>query len=117
MAANESLVEKIHQFGVEAMKRNSAIGSSISHAVIGLLQYDGTLEGATKEDISNIRGVGPKAVPYISRIISGEDIKNILGEIPYLSGNRRYAKPGRGLHDSGNWDGSWDNAVSRVEGD
>ena len=117
MATNNDLVEKIHEFGVEAMKRNSAVGSSIQHAVIGLLQYEGVLADVAKEDVSEIKGVGAKAVPYISRIISGEDIKDILEEIPYLSGNRRYAKPGRGLQDSGEFSGSWDNAVSRIEGD
>ncbi len=117
MATNNDLVEKIHKFGIGAKKRNCYVGNSIEHAILALLQYEGTLEGATKEDISKIKGVGPKAVPYISRIISGESIKEVLEEIPYLSGNRRYARPGNRLQDSGNWDGSWDNAVGRVEGD
>ena len=116
MQANNDLIERVYKFGVEVKKRNYVIANSIDKTVIPLLEYEGSLADATKEEVAGMKGVGPKAAYYISRILSGENVEKILEEVPYLP--RAMKNYGRQTpQDSGEFSGSWDNAVGRVEGD
>ena len=117
MQENNNLIERIYKFAQEVKKRNTTVANSVDRTIPALLEYQGILQGATKEQILEIKGVGPKAAYYIERLASGESVEKLLEEVPRVPKDRRGYGSRAQKQDSGEFSGSWDNAVSRVEGD
>ncbi len=114
---NRTLVERVHllQEGVRGV--DSVLVGQIGQAIIPLLEYRRRLENATREDLLEIPGINKKNVTYFIRVFSGEEVSVVAKDVPKRLSSRMPLAPGsQNPKETGNWDGSWDNAVSRYEG-
>ena len=114
---NKTIIERIFAFGTAVRGKNDAIAAALQRATITLLEYTRPLAEASRDELLDIKGIGPATAEYIHRIITGEDIDSVIADVPKI-----VRKPqGRPSHyqpkDRGNWDGSWDNSIRQIEGD
>lgn len=114
---NKLIVERIFAFAIAVRGRNDAIALALQRATIPLLEYGGPLISASRDDLLGIAGIGPTTVQFIQRIIAGEDIDAVVAKVPRIQRNPQQRPSNYQSKDRGNWDGSWDNAVRRLEGD
>ena len=43
-----------------------------------LLNYQGSLQSITLDEVKSMKGIGRKTVPYLFRVLSGEDVNEII---------------------------------------
>ncbi len=112
---NRALVERVFEFQNAVKRKSAPLASRISSTLIPLLEYAGSLETASPEELLKISGIGPSTVTYFTRIFRGEDITSVVKDVPrviIVKNTRAYSQ----TKDTGNWDGSTDNAVRIYEG-
>ena len=117
MGGNHSIIERIFVFSKAVQTKNDAIATALNRAAIPLLEYSKPLVGATREQLLSIKGVGPKTIEYIERIIAGDEIETVLEIVPEIQRLPQQRAAHYESPDRGNWDGSWDNTVRQLEGD
>lgn len=117
MADNNHIIERIFLFSKTVQSKNDAIATAINKAAIPLLEYPKPLSDASHAQLLKIKGIGPKTIEYIERIIAGDEIECIVEDVPQIERIPQQRPSHYESPDRGNWDGSWDNSVRQVEGD
>jgi len=116
---NKSLVEKVYNFQERIKNKNITLASSITKAILPLLEYKRRLEQASKEDLLRLKDIGSSSVDYLLRIFKGENIESIVNDVPII---HRIATPGiynqyKPIETSQSFysDNAWDDAVKVYE--
>jgi hypothetical protein len=113
---NKLIAEKVFHLITAIRHKNEIVARSLQSAIVGLLEHPQPLISATPETLRCVKGVGPKTVKWIARIIGGESIEAIAVDIPEWRRSPAPKSVGGSQHpDLGNWDGSWDNIVRTIE--
>lgn len=84
---NKEIVAEISKFQQLAANRNSVIGASLEKIILPLMEYGGPLSSATTQDLDKITHK-TYVVKYLSRILRGEPIDQILRDVPRSKSGR-----------------------------
>ena len=79
---NSTIIEKIYKLQLAVRSKNAMIANALEKATIPLLEYNKPLKDATKNELIKIKGVGASSAEQILKIINGDNIHNIVKEIP-----------------------------------
>tara|TARA_Y100000310_G_scaffold138289_2_gene137211 strand:+ start:23643 stop:23945 length:303 start_codon:yes stop_codon:yes gene_type:complete len=80
-STNNNLVEKLYTFGGFVIRKNHTVGTRIRNTAIALLNYEGPIESTPLEDLGKVQGVTKTHLPYLARIIAGEEFEVIAKSI------------------------------------
>ena len=78
---NQAIIEKIYKLQLAIRAKNAMIANALEKATIPLLQYEKPLKDATKSELIKIKGIGSSSAEQIMKIISGDNIHNIVKEV------------------------------------
>ena len=79
---NSTIIEKIYKLQLAIRPKNAMIANALEKATIPLLEYKKPLKDATKSELIKIKGIGSSSADQILKIISGDNIHNIVKEVP-----------------------------------
>ena len=79
---NKTIIEKIYKLHLAIRPKNAMIANALEKATIPLLEYEKPLKDATKTELIKIKGIGPSSADQILKIINGDNIHNIVKEVP-----------------------------------
>ena len=79
---NQAIIEKIYKLQLAIRAKNAMIANALEKATIPLLEYKKPLKDATKSELIKIKGIGSSSADQILKIISGDNIHNIVKEAP-----------------------------------
>lgn len=80
MATNSELVGKLYRLTELVVGSNMKLVRDVNRAAVHLLEYDGDLANASREDLLKIRGITTSSVEYVRRVFAGENIEEIARE-------------------------------------
>lgn len=112
---NKLIVERVFQLEAAIRYKNTILASALRRAILPLLEYRHSLSTVTHKTLLALDGVDRAAVPYIQRVIAGEDLEAIAANVPERKRHTSTGGGGSRVPDSGDWDGSWDNIVRIIE--
>lgn len=115
---NSSIIERIYAFVAAVSKKNGTVAGSVNRAIIPLLEYERPLESASQEDLLSLGGIDEYTVQFIQRVIGGEDIESVVADVEKsVKVDRKsiHQRSQSQSDDSGEYNGSWDNAVRTLE--
>ena len=84
---NRQLAEKVSEFQRMAAKKNSEIGYSLENVTIQLLQYEGSLKRATREDLLKLTH-NKRVVDFLLRIFDYKPLEDILKDVKLTKSGR-----------------------------
>jgi len=113
MATNQESIQRVHEFGQAAHRKDGALAARVSDVLVPLLEYEGDLQYITREELLDIRGIGESSVEYFLRVLQGEDIDS--ADVPTVRAPYRIPRRQGFEPETGSWDGAWDNSVRRYE--
>ena len=79
---NKTIIEKIYKLQMAIRAKNAMIANALEKATIPLLEYEKPLKDATKSELVKIKGIGLSSAEQILKIIHGDNIHNIVKEVP-----------------------------------
>lgn len=114
MSTNEELIIQVHEFIQSVRRKNSGQVGPLETALLSMLIYDKPLEGATRDELLAMKGIGPVNVGYILRILKGEGVAAVVLDVPSTRSFRPY-RMNESISEKTNWEGGLDNAVRIIE--
>lgn len=84
---NRELAERVSEFQTMAARKSSEVGYSLENVTLQLLQYDGSLKRATREDLLKLTR-NKRIVGYLLRVFDYEPLENILKNIKLTKSGR-----------------------------
>jgi len=79
---NKTIIEKVYKLQLAIRKKNAMIANALEKATIPLIEYNKPLQNATKTELIKIKGIGKSSADQIIKIINGDNIHNIVKELP-----------------------------------
>ncbi len=79
---NQEIIGKIYRLQLLLKGKNAPIANALEKATIPLLEHEGALYSASREDLLKIKGVGEATVDLILQIIQGRHVYEVAASVP-----------------------------------
>jgi hypothetical protein len=79
---NQEIIAKIYKLQLLLKGKNAPIANALERATIPLIEHEGALATASREEVMKIRGIGDATVGLIMQVIEGKHVYEIAASVP-----------------------------------